>query len=99
MAPECAACGASVEKRTVKCPECSNQPRKDLAYALVAIGLAVALASILFPPMLLVTVLVWFLAAMTWGLARWLYPARKYSFDFSGIGISQSANVGEEQSR
>lgn len=98
MPPECAACDAPIDKRAVKCEACGNQPRKDFALALVAIALAVAVGSIFFPPAIALSVIALFIAALVWVTARWLYPARKYDFDFSGLTGSASGDSGEEQS-
>ena len=99
MAPECAACGASVEKRDPVCNECGNSPRRDLGLSLVVIALAVGVGSIFFPPAIALSFMALFVAAVAYLTARWVYPARKYDFRF-GIGFEPSgpADVEEEQS-
>ena len=98
MAPECAACGAAIEKRDPVCGACGNSPRRDLGLSLVVIALAVAVGSIFFPPAIAVSFLALFVAAVAYLTARWVYPARKYDFQF-GIGFEPSgpADVEEEQ--
>ena len=99
MAPECAACGASVKKRDPVCNECGNSPRRDLGLSLVVIALAIAVGSIFFPPAIVLSFLLLFVAGTAYLTARWGYPARKYDFRF-GIGFEPSgpADVEEEQS-
>ena len=96
MAPECAACGAAIEKRDPVCGECGNSPRRDLGLALVVIGLAIAVGSIFFPPAIALSFMALFVAALTYVLSRWLYPARKYDFQF-GIGFEPSGPSSEEK--
>ena len=85
-----------MEKRTVKCGECGNSPRRDLGLSLVVIALAVAVGSIFFPPAIAVSFLLLFVAAVAYLTSRWLYPARKYDFQF-GIGFEPSGPAGEEK--
>ena len=80
MAPECAACGATVQKRTTKCNSCGNHPRKTGAGACLAIFAAFALGSLFWPPLLFLAVLGLVGAPLAWLLGGFLYPARKYSF-------------------
>ena len=96
MAPECAACDAPIEKRDPVCNECGNSPRRDLGLALVVIALAVGVGSIFFPPAIALSFMALFVAAVAYLTARWVYPARKYDFQF-GIGFEPSGSSSEEK--
>jgi len=76
----CAACGEPLEPKARKCEACENDPTRWALNRLVGGGAAIALGSIFFPPLLLLTVGLWGGAVILWIMAkaRMGYWARYY---------------------